>query len=51
LAAAHHCQVDVLTIAEHLGHGAAVLVDGLEAECDRRTDRASSCRCCLEAAP
>jgi hypothetical protein len=41
-AAAHHCQVDVLTIAEHLGHGAAVLVDGLGAECHHRTDRATA---------
>jgi hypothetical protein len=39
LAAAHHRQVDALANAEHLGHGAAVLVDCLGAECDHRTDR------------
>jgi hypothetical protein len=39
LAAAHHGQVDVLAIAEHLGDGAAVLVDCLGAECNHRTDR------------
>ena len=39
LAAAHHRQVDVLAIAEHLGHGAAVLVDGLGAERNHRTNR------------
>ena len=42
LAAAHHCQVDVLAIAEHLGHGAAVLVDGLGEKRHHRTDRATA---------
>ena len=39
LAAAHHRQVDVLATPEHLGHGAAVLVDGLGAKRHHRTDR------------
>ena len=39
LAAAHHHQVGVLAIAEHLGHGAAVSVDRLGAERHHRTDR------------
>ena len=42
LAAAQHRQVDVLAIAEHLGHGAAVSVDGLGAERHHRTDRATA---------
>ena len=41
-AAALHRQVDVLAIAEHLGHGAAVSVDGLGAERHHRTDRATA---------
>jgi hypothetical protein len=42
LAAAHHRQVAVLAIAEHLGHGAAVLVDRLGAERHHRTLRATA---------
>ena len=42
LAAAHHCQVDVLATAEHLSHGAAESVDRLGAERHHRTDRATA---------
>ena len=41
-AAALHRQVDVSAIAEHLCHGAAVLVNGLGAERHHRTDRATA---------
>ena len=41
-AAALHRQVDVSAIAEHLGHGAAVSVDGLGAKRHHRTDRATA---------
>ena len=39
LAAAHHRQIDVLPIAEHLSRGATVSVDALRAESHHRTDR------------
>ena len=44
LAAAHHYQVGVLAITEHLSNGAAVLVDGLGAERDVNRRRAISTR-------
>jgi len=37
LAAVHHCQFDALAIAKHLGHGAAISVDGLGPKRHQRT--------------